>query len=151
MLSATADYALRAILMLARAPAQGVLRADEIADAIGAPRNYLAKTLNVLAKVGLLTSARGPAGGFALAVSPATLTLATIIDLFDEPHRSPTCLLGARPCNAAAPCRAHRRWTDVTSARRAPLASTTIAGLLDAEPEVDGVPPHHTRTAAIAS
>ena len=53
MLSCTADYALRAILVLARTGSDRPLRADEIADATGAPRNYLAKTLNALAKAGL--------------------------------------------------------------------------------------------------
>ena len=56
MLSNTADYALRAILVLARAssePRATALRADEIARAIGAPRNYLATTLNALAKARL--------------------------------------------------------------------------------------------------
>ena len=48
MLSCTADYALRAILLLARVGSDRPLRADEIADATGAPRNYLAKTLNAL-------------------------------------------------------------------------------------------------------
>ena len=135
MLSATAEYALRAILTLARGASAdtdvGAMRADAIADAIGAPRNYLAKTLNVLAKAGLLVSTRGPLGGFALAVAPETLTIARIVDLFDEPQRIPICLLGARPCSAAAPCRAHRRWTEITAARRLPFASTTVADLFD--------------------
>jgi Rrf2 family protein len=147
MLSATAEYALRAILTLVRVTSvdaeagtePGAMRADAIADAIGAPRNYLAKTLNVLAKAGLLVSTRGPSGGFALAVAPETLTIAQIVDLFDEPHRIPVCLLGARPCNAAAPCRAHRRWTEITAARRQPFASTTVADLLDARPTLSDV------------
>jgi Rrf2 family protein len=137
MLSATTDYALRAILTLARAPGRGVLRAEQIADAIGAPPNYLAKTLNQLARAGLLASARGPAGGFALAIAPETLTLATIVDLFEQPRRSPVCLLGARPCDATAPCIAHARWSDVTTTRRAPLLETTIADLLGTDPARD--------------
>ena len=75
MISQTSDYALRAVLVLASK--QGHLRADEIADSTGAPRNYLAKTLNALAKAGILRSARGPKGGFYLAVSPASLTIAS--------------------------------------------------------------------------
>jgi Rrf2 family iron-sulfur cluster assembly transcriptional regulator len=141
VLSNTADYALRAILVLARATRERpgtALRADEIAEATGAPRNYLAKTLNALAKAKLLASARGPGGGFALAVSPATLTVAAVVDLFDEPRRTPRCLLGAAPCNPAAPCVAHQRWSAITTARREPLASTTIADLLGARPAIRG-------------
>lgn len=130
MLSATSDYALRAVLVLARAYGRRAVRADEIADATAAPRNYLAKTLNALAKAGVVTSARGPQGGFALAVAPDALTLARVIDCFDEPRPHTRCLLGTVPCDPAHPCAAHHCWTGIMAARRAPLASTTVADLL---------------------
>ena len=66
MLSATADHALRATLVLARHASGTRLRATAIADAVGAPRNYMAKTLNQLAKAGIVSSSRGPLGGFLL-------------------------------------------------------------------------------------
>ena len=130
MLSSTADYALRAILVLARHADRRVLPADEIADATGSPRNYMAKTLNALAKAGVVTSTRGALGGFSLAHDPSALSVASIVDLFDEPRPHERCLLGTRPCNPEAPCEAHHRWLEITNARRAPLASTTIAELI---------------------
>ncbi|HET9012086.1 MAG TPA: Rrf2 family transcriptional regulator [Gemmatimonadaceae bacterium] len=130
MLSTTSDYALRAVLFLARRRDGRALRADEIADATAAPRNYLAKTLNALAKAGIVTSARGPQGGFALAGDPASITLARVIDCFDEPRPHHRCLLGTAPCDPEHPCAAHSRWTAIMDARRTPLANTTIADLL---------------------
>ena len=128
MLSATADHAIRAILVLARANRS--MRADQIADATGAPHNYMAKTLNALAKTGLVTSARGPAGGFTLAVAPSALSIARIVDLFDVPRVETRCMLGNVPCDPANPCAAHDCWTRVMRARREPLLSTTVADLL---------------------
>jgi len=128
MLSATADHAIRAVLVLARA--RGVMHADQIAAATGAPQNYLAKTLNALAKSGVVTSARGPAGGFALAVAPSALPIARIVDLFDTPRNQTRCMLGNVPCDPANPCAAHECWTRVMQARRQPLLSTTFADLL---------------------
>lgn len=130
MLSSTADYALRAILVLARHADARALRADEIADATGAPRNYMAKTLNALAKAKVVTSTRGPHGGFCLARNAEDLTIADVIDLFDERRPQRYCLLGNRPCDLQHPCKAHHRWTDIATARRAPLAATTVADLL---------------------
>ena len=130
MLSSTADYALRAILVLARSAGDRPLRADEIADATGTPRNYLGKTLNALAKAGLVTSARGPTGGFSLAVAPETLPVERVVALFDAPRPHTRCLLGTGPCDAARPCSAHHRWSAVMAARQAPFATTTIADLL---------------------
>jgi Rrf2 family iron-sulfur cluster assembly transcriptional regulator len=129
MLSATADHAIRAVLVLARARGR-VLSADEIAAATGAPQNYMAKTLNALAKSGLASSARGPAGGFTLAVPPASISIARIIDLFDTPRARTRCMLGNVPCDPANPCAVHECWSRVMQARREPLLSTTIADLL---------------------
>jgi Rrf2 family protein len=131
LLSVTADYALRAILLLARESTRP-MRAHEIADAIGAPRNYTSKTLNSLAKAGLLTSLRGPAGGFVLAASPATLTVARIAAVFDAPESAARCLLRDQMCDPTNPCVAHERWADVPRAARQALATTTIASLLGA-------------------
>ena len=132
MLSTTADHALRAVLVLARDEQRAFMRADEIAAATGAPQNYMAKTLNALAKAGIVTSVRGPAGGFALAVEPSCLTLARVIDLFDAPRVQSRCMLGNAPCNPHHPCSAHHCWTAINEARRAPLTATTIADLLAA-------------------
>jgi Rrf2 family protein len=134
MLSNTAHYALRAVLVLARHEGTRPLRAEEIADAIDTSRNYTAEILNALARAGLLTSARGPLGGYALAVRPDTLTVAHVVDLFDEPPRISKCLLGRVACDPAAPCVAHRRWSAVAATRRRPLTSTSIADLLDGTP-----------------
>lgn len=155
MLSVTADHALRALLVLGRHFGQRPVRADEIADSTGAPRNYLAKTLNVLAKAGVVSSSRGPLGGFTLAIAPERLSLAQVVDLFDEPRAQAKCMLGTAPCDPDRPCAAHVRWTAITDARRAPLCSTTIADLLgetrgrdspDAAPTVPEVPAEQRRT-----
>ncbi len=130
MLSITSDYAIRAVLVLARRHGAGLLRAEEIAEATGAPRNYLSKTLYALVKAGLVTSARGPTGGFALALPPEAVTLARVIDCFDEPRPQTRCLLGTAPCDARRPCAAHHRWNAIMAARRAPLTTTTVADLL---------------------
>ena len=130
MLSSTSDYALRAVLVLAGDSQQRPLRADELAHATGAPRNYLGKTLNALAKAGVLRSARGPQGGFSLAIPAESLTLARVIDCFIEPRPHSQCLLGNRPCDAKNPCSAHTLWSAIREKRRDPLASTTVADLL---------------------
>jgi Rrf2 family protein len=149
MLSSTSDYALRAILVLAQADHGRPMRADEVARATGSPANYLAKTLNALAKLGIVRSARGPLGGFTLAVAPDELTLARIVDCFDEVRPNSRCLLGTAACDPRHPCRAHHRWTAVQQARRAALADTTVADLL-AGPAADGTRDTATTTARSA-
>ena len=129
VLSATADYALRALIALAR-DAERPTHADDIAKRIGAPRNYLAKTLNSLAKAGLLTSARGPLGGFSLARPADAITVAQVADLFDGSRANERCLLRAQLCDPSHPCGAHERWAEVSRAARAALTTTTVGDLV---------------------
>jgi Rrf2 family protein len=129
-LSQTAEHALRAVLFLARQPRGTRVPAEEIARALDAPRNYLAKTLGLLARHGLIAGTRGPTGGFALERSPSELTLAEVVDPFEETGGSRMCLEGGRACDAGAPCGAHARWTAVRRAARAPMEETVIADLL---------------------
>lgn len=130
MLSATAEHAVRAVLLLARHDGAKALSADAIAAELGAPRNYLAKTLNALAKAGVVHSARGAAGGFTLAVPPEGLTLARIIAPFDDHARTPACLLRNRACDAQNPCAVHARWNAIVGHAAARFEQTTIAELL---------------------
>lgn len=134
MISRTAEHALRAVLFLARHTETGPVPVEVIAEALGAPRNYLSKTLHQLAKRHLVASQRGPNGGFQLAVPADRLTVMDVVEAFDEPRSGAICLLGGRPCSQEAPCAAHARWTAVTAATRAPLTGTTIADLLGQDP-----------------
>lgn len=132
MLSATAEHAVRAVLLLARHNGAKALSADAIAAELGAPRNYLAKTLNALAKAGVVHSARGAAGGFTLAIPPENLTLARIISPFDDHARTPACLLRNRACDSQNPCAVHARWNAIVGHAAARFEQTTIGELLAA-------------------
>jgi Rrf2 family transcriptional regulator, iron-sulfur cluster assembly transcription factor len=130
MISHTSDYALRAVLVLAGDTTGQPLRAEQIAEATGAPRNYLGKTLNALVKAGVLRSARGPQGGFSLAAPAEKITLARIIDCFVEQRTHTRCLLGNKPCDGSDPCAAHTLWTQIRKSRSEAFATTTIADLI---------------------
>lgn len=130
MLSRTAEYALRAIVVLARQYGQPPVSNDEIAAILGAPRNYLSKTMNTLSRSGIVTSIRGPGGGFSLAIAPEMLTIGDIADVFTEPlPQGARCLVQDGRCNPRRPCFAHRRWTEIQEATRAPLRSARISEL----------------------
>lgn len=135
MITATAEHALRAVLLLARHAASPLgsraVSADAIAAALGAPRNYLAKTLNALAKHGIVHSARGATGGFTLAIPAESLTIAQVVDLFDDRARRPQCLLHDRHCDATSPCEVHTRWQSMVGYAHEQFATTTVAQLLD--------------------
>lgn len=130
MLSRTVEYAVRAVVVLARDSGRRSVSAEELASTLGAPRSYLSKTLLELVRHGIAESTRGPGGGYALAVSPDVLTVAKVADVSREVRPSGTrCLLAERPCDPARPCAANQRWSEITLGMSGPLLHTAIGEL----------------------
>jgi Rrf2 family iron-sulfur cluster assembly transcriptional regulator len=133
VLSQTAVYALRAALHLAEQEASDRLRVDDIAEELGVPRNYLSKILHALARDGVLSSSRGPGGGFELARPADEVTLEEIVQRFDGFPSGSSCLLGRPQCSEDDPCAAHERWKEASHALRAFFHETTLADLARTE------------------
>jgi len=133
MLSQTAEYALRAVIHLAEHEEDAPVRVGDMARELGAPRNYLSKILGELVRAGILSSARGPAGGFRLAVVPGKLTLSRVVSAFDPVPGRRRCLLGRTRCSDAHPCGAHDRWKSVAEAMTEFFRTTTVADVLTSE------------------
>ena len=130
MLSRTGEYALRAVLLLAERNGVRALPAGEIAEELGVPRNYLAKTLQRLVRRGVLRSARGPGGGFVLARDPCELPISAVLSEFDPVEPDDRCLLGYESCDSSNPCAAHDRWTKWSGELSRLLDRTTVGYLL---------------------
>ncbi len=129
-MSRTAEHAVRAIIHLAINGPEPV-KASTIARELGAPANYMSKTLHALAGAGVVHSRRGPTGGFRLKADPETLTLARIIEVVDDPAPKDMCLVSGAPCSDVDSCHLHARWRVISNQVWDPLRSTTIADLLD--------------------
>lgn len=86
-------YAIAAVIDLASRPNEQV-RTQELAETYRISQNHLVRILNALTKANIVTSARGPGGGFMFCGNSKRLTLYDIICLFEtkwpnEEHRSP--------------------------------------------------------------
>jgi Rrf2 family protein len=131
VLSGTAEYALRAVVCLARSARDGEhTRANDLAEAVDVPRNYLSKILHELTRAGILKSSRGKNGGFQLAVPPDELPLLKIVQLFDRMGEQSRCLLGRPECSDADPCPAHPRWKATSQQIAKFFRETTIADVI---------------------
>jgi Rrf2 family iron-sulfur cluster assembly transcriptional regulator len=129
ILSKTANYALRAVLCLSEAGDDRPIPVDEIARTLDVPRNYLSKILHVLARAELLTSMRGPGGGFRLAVPADSVALSDIVGHFDALPDENTCFLGRASCNESDPCQAHVLWAEVRQSINDFLDNTRLSDL----------------------
>lgn len=132
MISKTGEYALRAVVYIVSEGKGASMRANEIAEALGVPANYLSKTLHQLARAGILSSERGPRGGFRLAGSPEQLSLADVLEPLDPTWLECGCLLGHPRCSEENPCALHERWKTVREPVRQFFQETTLAEVLEA-------------------
>lgn len=119
ILSNTGEYALRAVVYLAEREGAGPVRVEDVATALGVPRNYLSKILHTLVKRGLLSSLRGPKGGFELAVASEGISLFAVVEAFDDIDARSACLLGRHTCVEGEGCFVRERWE---------AAATEVAG-----------------------
>ena len=133
MLSQTAEYALRALVLLAERPAGSSARVGELARALDIPQNYLSKTLGALSRTGVVTSTRGKGGGFALARPATEISLLDVVDPFDRLGARPACLMGQGECSEAKACAAHHTWKTVSAQVQAFFLQTTLADLVQQE------------------
>lgn len=132
VLNDTAEYALRAALYIAQhGSMEQPARADQVAQALGIPRNYLSKILHTYARHGILASSRGPTGGFWLAVDPKKTPLLKLVEPFSEVSAKRSCVLGRPECSDRNPCPAHSRWKEISEGVAHFFRRTTIADLLD--------------------
>ena len=133
LLSRSGQHVLRALVHLAeREEREGgqPVRAAEIAEALEVPANYLSKLLNRLARAGLVSSARGPRGGFMLLRAADELTLLEALAPVEADWEKQRCLLGRAECTDADPCPAHGEWKGVREQIQQFLSETVIADLV---------------------
>ena len=77
-ISQKADYALRAMLELARQPANQTVRSADVAQRQAIPEKFLEMILVDLRRAGLVQSQRGQAGGHRLARAAERITVGAI-------------------------------------------------------------------------
>ena len=70
----------------------------ELAHRLGASEAHLAKVMQRLVKAGLVSSYRGPSGGFVLSCDPAETTLLQVYEAVEGPLTVRDCLLDERRC-----------------------------------------------------
>jgi Rrf2 family transcriptional regulator, nitric oxide-sensitive transcriptional repressor len=129
VLSQTAEYGLRAVLMIAKEDGRPV-GAARLAGQLRIPPNYLSKTLHQLARAGILRSSRGRLGGFRLAKPPDRTLLIDVVSPFGELQARQSCLLGRPVCSDSTACAAHQSWKRVAEMVADFFRETSVADLL---------------------
>jgi len=100
MLTQKTRYALRALLYLIEEGHGGAVQLQRIAETQKIPRKYLELIMLDLKKAGLVTSTRGPRGGYRLTRGPSEISFGEIVRAME----GPIALVSCASVNFYAPC-----------------------------------------------
>lgn len=129
MISQTIEYALRAMTMLAAAPVGTSETSESIATRTKVPQGYLSKVLRDLVVAGLISSQRGPNGGFTLARLASQVSLLDIVEAVDPLQRIRHCPLG-NPDHLSL-CPLHQRLDDALLLIEQQFKRTSLAEVIE--------------------
>ncbi|MFN3167720.1 MAG: RrF2 family transcriptional regulator [Phycisphaeraceae bacterium] len=132
MYSTTCAYAIRAMCRLAVIRPEGYVRVQEICDGSDLPAYFVAKIFRDLVREGLLTSAKGRGGGFALARRPNQIKLYDIVEAVDGVKQYTRCVVGLAKCDDKQPCPQHEQFKPVRQQILSYLGSTTLDQMSEA-------------------
>lgn len=144
-LTRAADYAVRVMIHLAKTPRSTRASLPVLAAATGAPGSFLSKVLQSLTRAGLVTSQRGPAGGFQMSAPGRQASMREVIEAIDGPMNLNVCLGDDQSCPRRLWCPAHPVWVkaqeavlDVLNEARISDLTTATDGRFSIEEKIPG-------------
>jgi Rrf2 family protein len=134
-----ADYALRAILYLARhelaknEPEWKYATTKEIAEKKLIPNSFLAKIISQLSISGLIHTSRGASGGVYLARKAEEISLLDVVEAIDGPIALNECTKDPSNCLFGDSCPLHEIWCETQAEMVHRLQQATFDKLLERE------------------
>ena len=144
-LSKKAEYAMRALLAMSRAPEGTNFSIHDIATSERIPLKFLEQILLALKNGGLLRSKRGVGGGYQLQKAAARIPLGEIITIIDGPFHPIACStaagkIGAKcECGIPGACGLGQTFAGLQHEVESWLNNTTLADVLERDKSADAV------------
>ena len=128
-LTAKGRYAVTAMLDLAVHQKAGPISLADISRRQGISLSYLEQLFAKLRKHNLVSSVRGPGGGYQLERDPGQIFVAEIVDSVDENVDATKCS-GRADCQHGEMCLSHQLWSDLSSEIHHFLAGIDLTSIL---------------------
>jgi Rrf2 family iron-sulfur cluster assembly transcriptional regulator len=122
-------YAVTAMLDLALHKNQGPVSLSDISSRQAISLSYLEQLFSKLRRCELVSSVRGPGGGYELKRGSGEIFIAQIIDAVDESVDTTKCQ-GAGDCQGGETCLTHYLWEDLSEQIHTFLESISLADLV---------------------
>ncbi|MEW5814074.1 MAG: Rrf2 family transcriptional regulator [Spirochaetota bacterium] len=105
-------YGIRALVQLALSPADNIVTVSSVAEKENISKKYLESIFTLLKRGGIITSIRGPEGGYRLARATEAITLYEIIEAIEGPIVSVACLKDVSACERLKACPTRKLWEE---------------------------------------
>jgi len=134
ILSNTCKYGVRAVIYLAlKENKQKKIGIKRIAEDLDIPTPFLGKILQNLARHRILSSTKGPHGGFGLGMESEKIKLIDIVKIIDGEEIFNICLINLKSCNTESheksPCPLHKKFSPIRDQIIKLFNNQTIADL----------------------
>ncbi len=123
-------YAVTAMLDLAIHGLQKPVSLNDISGRQGISLSYLEQLFAKLRRAELVSSVRGPGGGYRLAVEPSEISIAQVVDAVNESMDATRCK-GKGDCQEGDQCLTHHLWQDLSSRIHSFLSDISIGDLIN--------------------
>jgi len=108
MFSNQSKYAIRGVIYLAiNSSKDSKLGSKQVGEKINVPIPFLAKIFQHLSKEKLISSTKGPKGGFFLSEKQLKGNLLSIVSCLDGEENFNSCYMGLSKCSDSNPCAIH--------------------------------------------
>ena len=114
MFSKACEYGIRAVIYIWSQNKRGIkLGVKDICKEIDAPEYFTAKILQSLAKQNLVSSTKGPNGGFYIDTDQEKMRLLDLVIAIDGDSLFKGCGLGLKHCSEQHPCPIHDEYKTI--------------------------------------
>jgi len=130
MFSKACEYAIRAMMYIFTHSGNGSkVGIKEIALHTDTPEPFVAKVLQILSRRGIVSSTKGPNGGFYMEAKSRNVPLIDIVSAIDGEDLFQRCGLGIKNCSERKPCPIHYQYKTIRDNLKEMLKNSTIQDL----------------------
>ncbi len=131
MFSKACEYGIRSAIYIAEQSLESKkLSLRTVAEAIDSPEAYTSKILQLLSRSQIITSEKGPTGGYSMdRTKLEKVTLSDIVFAIDGDNVYEGCGLGLKRCNEKKPCPVHFQFKKIRNELKEMLETTTLLDL----------------------
>lgn len=128
ILNRDTDYAVRALVYMAKSPKQ-IVSVKALVEDLHMPRAFSRRLLQILSREYILRSSKGQGGGFELRVLPKEIRLLDLVKIFQKRFIETKCIFKKKTCPDVKTCLLRNIMQGIEKEILKELANVTIADL----------------------